>query len=227
AATQSLQSRYASDALTGALCDVTRLDDVQALWDAAVARFGRVDIWVNNAGAAHPQKPLWELDDAQVRAIFDANVHGLLNGVRVAVRGMTAQGGGQIYNFEGFGSNGSVRKGLGAYAASKAAVSLINRTLALELAGSPVRVASIQQGMVMTGLVLDQFADDPAGLEKVKPIFNIIASRVEEVAPVLARKMLAENKNGAHIRFLSGFGLMLRFLTAPFARRDVFPKTDR
>ena len=83
-------------------------------------------------------------------------------------------------------------------------------------------MASIQPGMVKTGLVIDQFKDDPDGLEKFKPIFNIIASRVGEVVPVLTRRMLEDNKNGTHIEFLSRFGLMLRFFTAPFAKRDLF-----
>jgi NAD(P)-dependent dehydrogenase (short-subunit alcohol dehydrogenase family) len=217
-----LSSRYGEASLAGFLCDVTRPEEIAQLWDSAVARFGRVDIWINNAGSAHPQQNLWEIPAETIRATFDSNVFGLLNACRVVIPRLKAQGGGQILNFEGFGSNGRSRPGLGGYGATKAAVAFINKTLALELEGSPVQVGSIQPGMVMTGLVLDQFREDPAGLEKFKPIFNIIASSVEEVAPVLARKILASNRNGAHIRFLEPWQLSLRFLMAPFQKRDLF-----
>ncbi len=225
-ATRQLESRFGSERAAGCACDVSQLKDVQKLWDFAIQKFGKIDIWINNAGTAHPQQNSWETDDALVRNIFDSNVHGLLNGMRVAVKGMQAQGGGQIYNLEGFGSNGRIRKGLGPYGASKAAVNFLNKTFALELAGSPVKVASVQPGMVKTALVIDQFKDDPEGLEKFKPVFNIIASTVDEVAPVLTQKMLSENKNGAHLEYLSRFGLMLRFLTAPFAKRDLFKENE-
>jgi NAD(P)-dependent dehydrogenase (short-subunit alcohol dehydrogenase family) len=226
-ATRALASRYGDSSLAGCLCDVTRPEQVAALWDFAAAKFGKIDIWINNAGAAHPQQALWEIPDETARTIFESNVFGVLNACRVVIPRLMAQGGGQVMNFEGFGSNGRTRPGLGIYGASKSAVAFINKTLAVELKDTPVKVASIQPGMVMTDLVLDQFRDDPASLEKVKPIFNIVASTVDEVAPVLARKILANTKNGAHIQFLSGFGLALRFLTAPFARRDVFRAIDR
>ena len=84
-----------------------------------------------------------------------------------------------------------------------------------------VHSASIQPGMVITNMVVGQF-NTPEELEKVKPIFNIIASRVEDVVPVLVEKILANEKHGTVIQFLSRWKLMLRFFTAPFVKRNVF-----
>lgn len=224
-ALEALSQHAPADALAGTVCDVAHSEAVARLWDETVARWGRVDMWVNNAGVAHPQRPLWELAEADARAVFESNVLGVLLACRVVIPRLQAQGGGYIFNFEGFGSNGRVRPGLGAYGASKAAVAFINKTLTVELAGTPVRVVSVQPGMVMTDMVLGQYRHDPAALEKVKPIFNIIASRVEEVAPVLAQKMLANPRHGAHLAFLPPWGLAWRFLTAPFLRRDVFTQS--
>ncbi len=221
-AARQLESRFGTERLASCACDVTRPEDVQKLWDSAVAKFGRVDIWINNAGLAHPQIKLWEVDQATINNIFGANVFGLLNGVRVAVKGMLAQGFGHIFNFEGFGSNGRVRPGIGIYGSSKAAVSFINKTLAAELEGTQVRVSSLQPGMVKTDMVLGQFDPHSDEWARFKPIFNIIASRVEDVVPFLVKQMLSRPKNGAHIEYLSRFGLMLRFLTAPFIKRDLF-----
>lgn len=221
-ARSDLALRYGEAAVASALCDVTNLDELQTLWQAAVTQFGRVDIWVNNAGSAHPQKNIWELDEKIIQTSINTNLIGLLNGCRIAIRGMQEQGGGQIYNVEGFGSNGRIRKGMGVYGATKAAVAFVNKTLAAELEGTPVQIASIQPGMVITDMVLDQFKENPADLEKFKPILNIIASRVDEVAPVLVQKILANNKHGAHIRYQSPANLMLRFITAPFSKKDLF-----
>ena len=126
-----------------------------------------------------------------------------------------------LYNLEGFGSSGRVRGGLSVYGTTKAAIAFLNKSLAEELKDKPVNVASIQPGMVITKMVTGQF-NTQEELEKVKPIFNIIASRVEDVVPVLAEKVLANEKNGVVIQFLPRWKLMMRFFTAPFVKRNVF-----
>ncbi|MEZ4768380.1 MAG: SDR family oxidoreductase [Caldilineales bacterium] len=222
AAVAELSARHGSERVAGFLCDVTIPEQVEALWQQSVARFGRIDIWINNAGSGHPQLPIWELDDQTVRSVINSNVVGVINCCRVAIPGLLAQGGGQIYNFEGFGSNGRVRAGIGVYGASKSAVTFLSKTLAAELKDTPVQVGTIQPGMVLTDLVLDQYKDDPEGLENAKKIFNIIASPLDEVAPALVEKVLANDKNGASLEYLSRVGLYLRFLKAPFSKRNLF-----
>lgn len=220
AAVAALAARY-DDNVAGQLCDVTQPEDHDRLFAFARDRFGRVDMWVNNAGVAHPQTPLWELSHDRVRQVVDTNVLGALYGSRAAIRGMLAQGGGRLYNLEGFGSDGRVRAGLSVYALSKAAVASLNRSLAAELKDTPVKVIAVRPGMVITDLVTGQYerAED---LERVKPIFNIIASRVSEVAPWLAEQMLAADKNGARLDFLPPWKLLWRFLSAPVTKRNVF-----
>ena len=75
--------------------------------------------------------------------------------------------------------------------------------------------------MVITRLITDQYVDKPEEWERAKGIFNILADRVETVTPYLARRLLANHKTGARIRWLSGAKSMLRFLTAPFHKRHV------
>lgn len=221
-AVASLATSYGSQRVAGFLCDVTLPEQVESLWQEAADRFGRIDIWINNAGVGHPQSPIWELDEQTVRAVIDSNIIGVINCCRVAIPGLLAQGGGQLYNFEGFGSNGRVRAGIGVYGASKSAITFLSKTLAAELKDTTVQIGTIEPGMVMTDLVLDQFKDDPEGLAKAKPIFNIIASPLDEVAPTMAKKVLANDKNGASLEYLSRTRLSLRFLTAPFNKRDLF-----
>src|SRR5690606_24546172 len=148
-----LGERFGTDRVFGQASDVTSLPQVEALWEGAAARFGGVDIWVNNAGMSHAMQPRWELPPGEVESVWQANVLGTYYGCGVAMAGMLEQGQGWIYNVEGFGSTGQLRWGLGAYGTSKAAVAYFTRALAAEAQETPVRVASLSPGMVMTDLV--------------------------------------------------------------------------
>jgi NAD(P)-dependent dehydrogenase (short-subunit alcohol dehydrogenase family) len=203
---------------------VTRLEDVQALWDAAVKRFGRVDVWINNAGLAHSAIPIRELDPVLAKAVIETNITGSIYGSQVALRGMIAQGGGQIFNMEGYGSRGEVRTRppLSVYGTSKYAVRYLSRALALEAAGTPVLVGTLSPGMLATELVTEQYADRPEEWERAKRILNVFVERVETVAPWLADRVLANTRNGVAIRWLTPFKLAGYFLLAPFRKRDVF-----
>jgi len=219
-AVSALSAKYQAN-VAGFLCDVSKLEDHEKLFAFAKKKFERVDIWLNNAGLAHPQMNMWDLPIEQAEEIIHANVMGTIYGSSVVVKGMLEQGSGWLYNLEGFGSNGRVRGGLSVYGTSKAAIAFLNKSLAEELKDKPVHVASVQPGMVITNMVVGQF-NTPEELERVKPIFNIIASRVEDVVPVLVEKILANEKNGAVIQFLPRWKLILRFLSAPFVKRNVF-----
>jgi len=214
------------DKVSAFACDVTDENQVQDLWFHAAETMGSVDIWISNAGIAHAQKNLWDIGMDEAKRIIDTNVNGTLNNIRVVISAMLAQGRGQFYVLEGYGSSGRVQKGLGVYGATKASVAFLNKTLAAELENTPVKIASVQPGMVITDMILDQFTDDPEGLEKAKPIFNIVASSLDEVCPVLADKMLRDNKNGAHIAFMNRFDYFLRFLTAPIKKRNLFANME-
>jgi NAD(P)-dependent dehydrogenase (short-subunit alcohol dehydrogenase family) len=217
-----LASRYGAERLAGQPCDVTQLEQLQALWAAARSRWGQVDIWINNAGVAHPDVPLWELPPDVVRAVAETNLTGTLLGCQVAAAGMLAQGSGFIYNMEGFGSTGQVRRGMAAYGSSKAAIHYLNRALAADLAGTPVKTGSLSPGMVATDLLTLPYAGRPADWQRAKRIFNILADPVESVAPWLVARMLANQRNGARLAWLTPARLYWRFLTAPFNKRDLF-----
>ncbi|GAB4490714.1 MAG: SDR family oxidoreductase [Anaerolineales bacterium] len=224
---QALQALGAfSPNVAGALCDVTRPQEHEQLFEFAQTTFGRVDIWVNNAGVAHPQEKVWQLAPETLQTVITTNVLGTLYGTRAAARAMLANGGGWIYNLEGFGANGRPRPGISVYGMTKAAVAFLNKSLIQELQGTPVKVAAIQPGMVITHLVTAQYPN-PADLERVRPIFNIIASRVSEVTPWLAESILSNQKHGALLQFLPAWKLTLRFLTAPFSQRNVFDEQSK
>lgn len=200
--------------------DVTDRAQVGALWDAAVDRFGPVDVWINNAGISHDRKPLWQLPAETARAVIGTNLLGALNGSAVAIAAMAAARGGHVWNMEGLGSDGRTVAGLATYGASKRAVTYLTKALAKEVPAG-VSVGLLSPGMVVTDLLTHGY-DDPAELAKARKVFNILADPVETVAPWLAHRAVTETRNGAHVRWLTTPKVIGRFAAAPFRRRNLF-----
>jgi NAD(P)-dependent dehydrogenase (short-subunit alcohol dehydrogenase family) len=217
-----LSAKYEADRVFGQPCDVTVYRQVQALWDAVVARFGKIDIWINNAGIGHPQVSFWKLPAEQIEAVLNTNLLGAMVGSKVALQGMLEQGSGAIYNLEGLGSGGFRVPGTSVYATSKAGLRSFDETLAREARDTPVIVGALRPGMVITDLVTKPYEGRPEEWESAKRIFNIIADRVETVTPWLARRVLDNTKNGARISWSSTWKVMGRFATALFRKRDLF-----
>jgi NAD(P)-dependent dehydrogenase (short-subunit alcohol dehydrogenase family) len=218
----SLMEKHGGERIHGYPCDVTSLDQVQALWESAVTRFKTVDIWINNAGIGNQTQPLWEIRTDDFREILDTNVIGSLHGVKVAMKGMLEQGQGQIFNFEGYGSTDRIQYGLNAYGTSNAARTFFSKALSFETKDLPIQVGTIMPGMVMTDLVLNNLSRDPEKLKRIRPIFSIIGDFPENVGSFLARKILDNRKSGVRIRYLTGPKILWRILTAPFNKRDIF-----
>jgi NAD(P)-dependent dehydrogenase (short-subunit alcohol dehydrogenase family) len=222
AATDRLTARYDAQRVLGHVCDVTDYEQVQGLWDAAQARFGQVDIWINNAGISHAPRNVWEQPPAVMRDVVSTNVIGALYGSAVALRGMMAQGFGGLYTLEGLGSDGRYVKGMAIYGSTKRALRYLDQALAQETRGTAVIVGALLPGMVATDMVIRQYEGRPEEWEKVKPMFNILSDRVETVTPWLARRVLENRKSGARISWNNGFKMLGRFLTAPFRKRTIF-----
>lgn len=211
----------------GQTCDVRSLASNQAVWDAGVARFGRIDVWICNAAVATDHLLLAELPEDQITATVETNLTGTLFGARVALAGMLKQGGGRFYTFEGFGSNDMTSPGLAVYGATKRALRYLTSALAAEYKGTPVIVGSLSPGMVPTDLLIySSKGDDPAQWARAKRMMNILADKVETVTPWLAEQALANTKQGGRIEWLTKGKAMQRFLMAPFVKRDLISEIE-
>lgn len=144
-----LAEKHGADA-AGVTMDVTDSASVRAAADLAVARWGRLDAWVNNAGV-FPSVPVLELTDEAWDAVFAVNARGVLAGSREAARAMTAAGhGGVIVNVASTAAFRGSAPGLAAYVGSKHAVRGMTRQMALELAPLGVRVLGVAPSYVPT-----------------------------------------------------------------------------
>src|ERR1700754_565849 len=142
--------------------DVRDDDDVRKLVDQSVARFGRLDAAVNNAGTEGKPGAVTEQTAESYAATFDTNVLGTLLSMKHELRVMQAQGSGSIVNISSTYGHEGVR-GASIYAASKHAVEGLTKSVALEVGASGIRVNAVAPGPVQTGM-LDRFT----GSEDVK-----------------------------------------------------------
>lgn len=222
-----LADDHPPERIFGQPCDVRDHGQVQALWDAAVNHFGRVDLWVNNAGITGERRQFWKLSAEEIEAVPETNLTGTMSGCRTALRGMLEQGGGAVYNMEGLGSDGRRVEGLILYGATKRAVRYFTEGLIEETADLPVLVGLLSPGMVLTDLLTDRYQGKPEQFEQAKKIFNILADKVETVTPWLVEQMLENEQHGAEIRWLTRTQVVWRFLTAPFRKRDLFEEEGK
>lgn len=140
------------EAAIAVACDVSKRADVDAAVAATLARFGRIDIAVNNAGFTHRNQPLLDVDEATFDRVFEVNVKSIFHMVHAVVPLMRGQKGGVILNV---GSTAGMRPrpGLTWYNASKGAVNLMSKSLAVELAPDNIRVNAICPVMGATGML--------------------------------------------------------------------------
>ncbi|MEH6549219.1 MAG: SDR family NAD(P)-dependent oxidoreductase [Pseudomonadales bacterium] len=217
-----LAASYGADKVAGCACDISSEVSLRALWDAAISAFGQVDVWVNNAGISLDRKPIWEQSPADLKQISNTNLDGILLAAHVVLGEMVKAGKGQMWNMEGFGSDGMTSPGMVAYGATKRAVNYINKALVKEVAGTGVQVCTLSPGMVVTDLLISDYDHSSEEWAKTKKIFNILADKVETVTPFLAEGILAADKNGASVKWLTRSKAAGRFMTAAFNKRDLF-----
>jgi NAD(P)-dependent dehydrogenase (short-subunit alcohol dehydrogenase family) len=139
--------------------DVRKENDVRALVDKTVARFGRLDVAVNNAGTEGQVGPITDQTAESYAATFDTNVLGVILSMKHEVRAMQKQGSGSIINISStYGHEGAA--GASVYVGSKHAVEGITKSVALEIAKSGIRVNGVAPGPTDTGM-LTRFTHTP------------------------------------------------------------------
>lgn len=151
---EAMRGEHRGEALFAMRADVTDIQALNAFGEAALRRFGRVDVWINNAGLSDPM-PFEDADEAAFDRMIAVNLKAVFFGCQTAARLMRVTGegkersGGVILNMSSFTAV-IPTAGKALYGATKAAVSNLTRTLAAELSADGIRVVSIVPGYIRT-----------------------------------------------------------------------------
>ncbi len=141
-----------ADAVLTAVLDVTDPVAVDRFCELVAARFGAIDLWVNNAGVLDPIGPLRDADPGAVRRNVEVNVLGVAHGSAAYARHVRGRpGGGALVNVTS-GAATTAYAGWAAYCAAKAAVDQLTRVVAVEEADAGLRALAVAPGLVDTAM---------------------------------------------------------------------------
>lgn len=140
--------------VTGVKCDVINANEVQALLEAAIAAYDKIDVWMNNAGLPQGVIPMDEMTEDEAAEIVKVNILGVINGSRAAIKYMK-ENGGILINMTGKGADGKASPYTSVYAMTKAAVTSLTKSLAEENKGYPISIHLLSPGMVATDFYRD------------------------------------------------------------------------
>ena len=211
-AVSSLQS---SGRISGWLCDVRDEKQVYALARNTVNRFGRIDIWINNAGYSSAAGMVLDLPPQQAIDMFLANDMGTLYGTQAALHFMLPRREGTLVNIYGAGSNGKASSPTGLYAASKAWVTSFTRTLAVEIKGSGVKLVAFSPGMMLTDMLTSPTVMGDKAREKMKDfgfVLRFLGRHPQESARKLVQVVEKNNKEFVEYRVLKPWTPIIRLI---------------
>jgi len=205
-------------------CNVKNNSDIETLWALSAEKWSRIDIWINNAGQNCPHEFSYNTETSYVDAVIDTNIKGVIYGSQVAAKNMIVQGGGQIWNMEGLGSNDMIIAKTILYGTSKRALTYFTKALAKELEGTPVKACRLSPGMMLTDFITK--TPDGSDSEVIKEksfkfIFNVLADKPETVAEFFIPLILKNTKNNAHLVWLTNRKTFWRFSKMPFVKRNL------
>ncbi len=205
-------------------CNVQDKKDVEKLWTEATSKWSRIDIWINNTGQNCPYEFVHDTETAAVDAVINTNIKGVIYGSQIAAANMLTQGGGQIWNMEGLGSNNMIQLRAILYGTTKRALTYFSRGMSKELDKTTVKVGRLSPGMMLTDFITKTPAgtDSPVSRDKsFQFIFNTLGDRPETVAAFFIPRILSNTRNDAHLVWLTNLKSMGRFITAPFTKRKL------
>ncbi len=136
--------------VSGITTDVSVKGDLEKLFQHAIETWGRIDVWINNAGLSGGFRPLQEVSREEIRALVDVNLTAVLNACRIVIPYFIKRGGGILINMNGKGGRGDPSPFLATYSATKAAITNLSKSLAQENRAHSISIHSVIPGMVAT-----------------------------------------------------------------------------
>jgi glucose 1-dehydrogenase len=203
-ATEDLEKQVVAlgDQAVGVEADVSKVDELQKLVDAAVTAFGRLDVMVNNAGV-ETRTSILDTTEKQYGFVLDVNLKSAFFGTQLAAKQMIAQGdGGRIINVTSVHEDWPM-PGNTAYCLSKGGMRMLTRTAGVELAPHGITVVGVGPGAVDTP-INKQTETEPAAMKRLD-------------AAIPLGRMAEPEEIGSVVAFLAGDGASYVTATTIFA----------
>ena len=218
-ALSKLQEEIPEARVFSQLCDVTKSEEIKNLMDFSIDKLGEIDIWINNAGTSGFEYDyLVNVSDEAIESAIKTNVIGTIYGCREAIRVMTKQGKGKIFNLAGMGSNGMASPKLLAYGASKSNMPQLLKSLKKETKDTGIGIHLIYPGMVLTDLLIRNATPE------AKKFFNMVVERPETVAVKIVPQMRLIKGTGKSIKYSGTFKFFMKMMTGSLRKNRFFDK---
>lgn len=199
--------------IAGAAGDIRDADIFRKLADQAISHFGKIDIWINNAGIPQAPKYFFELSREEIEQLIEINLTAVMLATGSAIRFFKKQGYGKVFNMEGFGSDGRMMDKLSLYGTSKRAIQYFTKSVSRELKDEAIQVGILSPGMVRTDFLhrgMDTLNE--AEKERNRKVFDILAEEVEVVAEFLVSRLLVSTRKYDRIEFLTKWRMLPKVL---------------
>lgn len=193
--------------------DVTEESTFQSIIEKTVKKFGKIDIWINNAGIPQPHRYFTELYKNEIENLISVNILGLMMGTQAAVNFFKQQGFGKVFNMEGFGSDGRMRDKLLLYGTTKRAVNYFTKAVSKETKEKSIQIGILSPGMVRTEfLSTSMSAGSNEDQKRFGKVLDILAEDVDPVTEFLVNKILVSSKHYDRIEYLTFRRLMPKLI---------------
>lgn len=214
---EKLKSKgYLAHGVTG---NITEPDTYRAIIEEATKAYGKIDIWINNAGIPQPQVMFSQISDEEITRIINVNITAATIGTKAAINFFKQQGFGKVFNMEGFGSDGRMLDKLSLYGTTKRAINYFTKSVSKEVKEKEIQVGILSPGMVRTDFISNamEMADEKEQKRNQK-VLDILAEDVEPVTTFLVAKILASTKQYPRINYLTFTRLAPKILKLMFVK---------
>ena len=216
--------------VTGWTCDVREEEQVYALARQTVEKFGRIDVWINNAGYSAGSGVTLDIHPEKVVDMFMSNDMGTFYGTQAALHFMLERKDGTLINLYGAGSNGKAASPMGMYATTKAWITSFTRTLAKEMKGTGVKIIAFSPGMMATDMLVNPVVFGERGKEQMKNfdfVLRFLVKPPEMAAQTLVKAIADNRKEFAEIHVMKPWTPMFGLLRVTWENITKTGKTPK
>ena len=182
-------------------------------------KYGKIDIWINNAGIPQDHNYFHTLEKEHIEKLIAVNLGSLMLGTKAALNFFKQQGHGLVLNMGGLGSDGRMIKKQSLYGTSKRAVQYFSKAVSMETEEKKIRVGLLSPGMVRTEFIsaVDTM-ENTAEQKRTLKVFDILAEEVDVVCTYLVSRILKSTRKYDEINFLTFRRMAPKILRLMFVR---------